>query len=380
MADKDQSQYNFDEGRKAIISDNLLKSYGVDQATQNSDNLEKSNQDTLEKGGKRAVIGEKREFSGRMYIKTTDGWKFFGKGTGTKAQGHHESSNSKTEVKTESKKEFPFKTVAELEDASNKIFQEALKQSKKQKVGSSDFELANKIFEEKYGISEEDMKKKIITQSAGISQQEFDKLHPGTKKELENNTKKEETKVFDSDSARIRKRDLEYYIQENYGPETSDLRNSEYAIPFKKELAKIKKTLQKEAGDLEPGKTYTSEIFSDTLAGNDVKKTAKSKFLKDTRLNKEELQILDKAIGNNNSIYDYFNKNYDPTDIKIETLSEKREKVDSSNIYTLMAAKTETTYKASFQVKISYSKEPITIERVFTSDTTLSMRDINSFM
>lgn len=107
----DQSQYNFDAGRKKIITDNLLKSYGIDQSIQNTDNLEKSNenqQDTLEKGGKRAVIGEKREFGGRMYVKTANGWKFFGKGKGVKAQDHHESSASKSE-KVDQRKSFDMK-------------------------------------------------------------------------------------------------------------------------------------------------------------------------------------------------------------------------------------------------------------------------------
>lgn len=47
--------------------------------------------DTLEKGGKKAVVGEVRMFGGREYIKTPDGWKFHGKGTGKKAQEHKAS-------------------------------------------------------------------------------------------------------------------------------------------------------------------------------------------------------------------------------------------------------------------------------------------------
>lgn len=40
----------------------------------------------IEKGGKAAIIGEIREFGGKKYIKTNNGWKFHGKGTGEKAQ------------------------------------------------------------------------------------------------------------------------------------------------------------------------------------------------------------------------------------------------------------------------------------------------------
>lgn len=58
----------------------------------------------LEKGSKRgeAVIGEKREFGGRMHIKTADGWKYFGKGTGAKAKEHHKSKESSTPKETTS--------------------------------------------------------------------------------------------------------------------------------------------------------------------------------------------------------------------------------------------------------------------------------------
>lgn len=49
--------------------------------------------DRLEKGGKRATVGEIRKFGGRDYIKTADGWKFHGKGTGTKAQVHKKNAS-----------------------------------------------------------------------------------------------------------------------------------------------------------------------------------------------------------------------------------------------------------------------------------------------
>jgi hypothetical protein len=40
---------------------------------------------SLEKGGPRAAIGEIRQFGGKDHIKTAEGWKFHGKGTGKKA-------------------------------------------------------------------------------------------------------------------------------------------------------------------------------------------------------------------------------------------------------------------------------------------------------
>jgi len=255
----DQSQYNFDEGRKAIITDNLLKSYGIDQSIEKSQEnitipkkefideheklvdvlnspshtddkeeaedqekelkqVTKSNQDTLEKGGKRAVIGEKREFSGRMYIKTADGWKFFGKGTGTKAQGHHESSNSKSESKVEDKNNpFGFDSKEQYDSyiqglashsvkfgltkddywtsIDNKEIAEKIKTHSRSATPTNEFK---KIQADVTAAKKKMNEVKSVAQSAGISQKEFDKLHPGTKKELENNTKKQAPGHIDS--------------------------------------------------------------------------------------------------------------------------------------------------------------------------------------
>ena len=52
----------------------------------------------IEKGGKRAQIGEIREFGGRSYIKTSDGWKFHGKGTGAKTKQHIENTKQHNAV------------------------------------------------------------------------------------------------------------------------------------------------------------------------------------------------------------------------------------------------------------------------------------------
>jgi hypothetical protein len=60
--------------------------------TLSEEELEESATNFLEKGGKSAVIGEIRTFGGRQYIKTSEGWKFHGKGGGAKAQSHVASS------------------------------------------------------------------------------------------------------------------------------------------------------------------------------------------------------------------------------------------------------------------------------------------------
>jgi len=53
----------------------------------NADNLSKAVNKflgLLEKGGKRAVLGEQRMFGGRKYVKTSNGWKYYGKGKSAK--------------------------------------------------------------------------------------------------------------------------------------------------------------------------------------------------------------------------------------------------------------------------------------------------------
>jgi len=72
---------SFEEIQKARI----LNSFNTDEGLSE---LTKAEILDIEKGGKRAMIGEKRTFAGREYIKTSDGWKFHGKGTGSKAQSH----------------------------------------------------------------------------------------------------------------------------------------------------------------------------------------------------------------------------------------------------------------------------------------------------
>lgn len=65
--------------------------------------------DNLQKGGKGQPIGTRKEFGGREYIKTGDGWKFVGKGNGKGAQKHIEahktSSTDNSAPKTHSPEE-----------------------------------------------------------------------------------------------------------------------------------------------------------------------------------------------------------------------------------------------------------------------------------
>lgn len=74
--------------RRQQLADNIQSSYVGEQLT--VPELEKAATDFFEKGGRGAGIGEIRKFGGRDYIKTPTGWKFHGKGTGTKTKAHNE--------------------------------------------------------------------------------------------------------------------------------------------------------------------------------------------------------------------------------------------------------------------------------------------------
>lgn len=76
----------------------ILSCYKIE----NESELQKSEITDLEKSGRAALIGEKRTFGGREYIKTANGWKFHGKGTGSKAQEHVAGATEKVEEKVES--------------------------------------------------------------------------------------------------------------------------------------------------------------------------------------------------------------------------------------------------------------------------------------
>lgn len=63
------------------------------------------NNDELIKGGKGAPIGTRKTFGGREYIKTAEGYKYLGKGTGAKAKEHSaKSPNSAPDDKSSSPK------------------------------------------------------------------------------------------------------------------------------------------------------------------------------------------------------------------------------------------------------------------------------------
>ena len=74
------------------------------------ENLIKQHQEAIRKNiinsfekGRAHPIGTIKKFGNRQYIKTASGWKYYGKGTGQKAQQHHQTSKDVDKKKTSNK-------------------------------------------------------------------------------------------------------------------------------------------------------------------------------------------------------------------------------------------------------------------------------------
>ena len=165
--------------------------------------------------------------------------------------------------------------------------------------------------------------------------------------------------------------------------------------PQQKEIDKIIKTavrkLKKKSPELEPGGTYTIEEFSDALGCAGLSESPKKKWLKQNsegyyshsigqRVPEEQIELLKNIIGNNQGVYNYFNKYYDPFNMVVESKRERQEEVKSNNIYDRMCAKTITHFKGSFQVKWTFNGEPLTITNEWSKNTTLDRGDVYRFM
>ena len=131
-----------------------------------------------------------------------------------------------------------------------------------------------------------------------------------------------------------------------------------------------------------PGSTIELDQFNSVLRKT---KNSKAEFMREYRdgyfdVQENEVDNLIQIVGDRPAIYNYFNKKYLPYNIKLEVLRKEKAEVKSNNIYDLMAAPQITFYRGSFDIRIGYKKEPITVYREFQKDTTLSMRDIVNFM
>lgn len=77
-----------------LIDANIDKELGKIKKSEEEVALDSQEAIDILKGGKRAQIGEIREFAGRKHIKTASGWKYYGKGTGSKAQSHSKNGGN----------------------------------------------------------------------------------------------------------------------------------------------------------------------------------------------------------------------------------------------------------------------------------------------
>lgn len=153
---------------------------------------------------------------------------------------------------------------------------------------------------------------------------------------------------------------------------------------LKASLRKLKKQIKTLTPAIVAGGTYSIDDFADTLNYSGKKDTPEKKFFKEEsrRYDKQELEVIKKMVGYNQALYNYFNKMYSPIPetIKRVVLAERQEEVKSSNIYDRMCAKSEADVMYEFQIRPGYNKEPITITKNVTENTTLSQRDVYSFM
>lgn len=173
----------------------------------------------------------------------------------------------------------------------------------------------------------------------------------------------------------------------------SDLYNNEYAYDQKtiksrkRQIRKLNQKLQELTPELVPGATVSLEDFIDSIKSYTGKSDKpRQEFLKDIQWKlrgegePERLQEMLQYVDGSLSVYDYFNKNYSPSDVVRTVIHEDREEVQSSNIYDKMCAKTMTTYRTEFKVVIKWNQEPITVYREYTKNTTLSMGEVRAFM
>ena len=280
-------------------------------------------------------IGTVKKFGGRQYIKTTSGWKYYGKGTGTKAQQHHqESKGSKSSTKSPK--------------PSNNDEKENVN-TKQSKNNTSD------------SVQEKQSSDKKVTN--------------------DNSNSTKQSQVAEIQKKRERRDELAKMLGSYQ--EVENLRFYGKLKDVEKEFRKLNRELKKNV-KIEAGKTYGLDDVRDYLGIGKAKYsnfTKKKKYVRDNYLKDGDLEKLTTILGDswkNESLYNNFYKVADPTNIQIKELKVERQKVDSNNIYDVMAAPQTTYYEGSFDMQVDGKK--ITVKRKWNKDTTLSMRDINSFL
>ena len=138
------------------------------------------------------------------------------------------------------------------------------------------------------------------------------------------------------------------------------------------------------------GGTYSMTQFSNSLnkvSGN----AAKNKFLKENekgyydylkneKVENEDIQNLILSIGNNYNVYNYFNKYLKPSNIQIKDIGSIKEEIQSNNIYSLMSAKRYKVKEISFDLGFTEKRGVIHIKTRMLINGTLNIKDITNFM
>lgn len=167
-----------------------------------------------------------------------------------------------------------------------------------------------------------------------------------------------------------------YLYQNDYSMSQKDIKAE------KRKIRKLKKSLLAIIAPLEAGCEISLEDFIIHLNSSVKNETAMTRWMiiDKRRHTEEEFDVLKEMVGHNYGVYNFFLKSTTPTDISRVVLHEEKEEVKSNNIYDLMCAPQRTTFRSSFKLKMFYNQEPVTVFREFTKDTTLSMREVRSFM
>ena len=155
---------------------------------------------------------------------------------------------------------------------------------------------------------------------------------------------------------------------------------------------KSKKEDKKSFVGLEQGGRYELDEFQNGMGAWSFSSGPNKKFLKETRLNEVELEILKDTL--NDGIYDpndkyeakdrsqwfynHFNKMATPRNFQKMELQIIQEDVESSNIYDKMCARQKTQYRTSFDIWID--GKTVTIFREFWKNTTFSQSEVRGFM
>ena len=169
----------------------------------------------------------------------------------------------------------------------------------------------------------------------------------------------------------------------------SELENDIYQgnIPYdelkvaKRKVRKLKKSIIALLPPLVPGCTISLSDYITHLNVRGTKEKPKKLFIENHQYEGSDyLKIILDMFSDNYGVYNHFNRNYPPTDVKRIKGETVKEKVESSNIYAVMCATQHTDFRDEFQIKLSYNEEPVTVYKEYNKNTTLSQRDVVNFM